>query len=73
MGPPVDTAGSGDAYMAGFLYGYRRGRPVRENALLGSVLSSFVIEQEGCCTALPDEKAFLERYTWFIHQLERGI
>jgi adenosine kinase len=69
-GPPVDTSGSGDAYIAGFLYGYRRGRSVRECALLGSVLSSFIIEQEGCCSSAPDERALLERYEWFITQLK---
>jgi adenosine kinase len=65
-GTPVDTSGSGDAYIAGFLYGRKNGRSVRDCALLGSVLSSFVVEQEGCCTALPDERTLLKRYDEFI-------
>jgi adenosine kinase len=72
-GPPVDTAGSGDAYIAGFLYGYWKGLPVRECALLGTVLSSFVIEQEGCCTGLPWEDALLKRRDWFEKKIHGGI
>ncbi|MDR3173080.1 MAG: PfkB family carbohydrate kinase, partial [Treponema sp.] len=71
-GPPVDTAGSGDAYIAGFLYGYCNGRSVRECALLGTVLSSFVIEQEGCCTGLPREDALVKRREWFEKQIQEG-
>lgn len=71
-GPPIDTAGSGDAYIAGFLYGYHKGRPVRECALLGTVLSSFVIEQEGCCTGLPREDALLERQKEFEKEIYGG-
>lgn len=64
-GPPVDSTGSGDAYISGFLYGYLQNRPVAQCAMLGTVLSSFVIEQEGCCTGAPDKKALLERYEDF--------
>jgi adenosine kinase len=69
-GPPADTAGSGDACIAGFLYGYLKGRPVRECVMLGTVLSSFVVEQEGCCTGIPEEKALMERYEWFAGGIE---
>lgn len=58
----VDTTGSGDGYISGFLYGYLGGKNPEECGRLGSVLSSFIIEQEGCCTGAPDEAALLARY-----------
>ena len=72
LGPPVDTTGSGDGYVSGFLYGYLNGRPPRECALLGTVLASFIIEREGCCAGAPDEAALTARYTWFDNQLQGG-
>jgi adenosine kinase len=72
-GPPVDTAGSGDAYIAGFLYGYCKGLPIRECAMRGTVLSSFVIEQEGCCTGLPGEDTLLKRLGWFEKEIIGGM
>lgn len=68
-GPPVDTTGSGDGYISGFLYGWGQGRPVRECAMLGTVLSSFIIEQEGCCTAAPKAEDLLARYEAFKTKL----
>jgi adenosine kinase len=59
----VDTTGSGDAYIAGFLYGYLDGRPARECGRLGATLASFVVEARGCCTAMPTPDAFWQRYT----------
>lgn len=58
----VDTTGSGDAYMAGFLYGYLCKEPTAACCRMGSVMSSFVIEEEGCVTNLPDRGAFIDRY-----------
>lgn len=58
----VDATGSGDAYMAGFLYGYLSGMESVECCRLGSVLSWFVLQAEGCCTNLPGEEQFLEKY-----------
>jgi adenosine kinase len=72
-GPPVDTAGSGDAYISGFLYGYCRNQPVRKCAMLGTVMSSFVIEEEGCCTGLPSEERLLERYRRFSEKIKEDI
>lgn len=59
----VDTTGSGDAYIAGFLYGYLSGRPARDCGRLGATLASFVVEARGCCTAMPTGEAFWQRYT----------
>jgi adenosine kinase len=71
-GPPKDATGSGDAYVSGFLYGYLGGTPPRECAMLGTVLSSFVIEQEGCCTGAPDKDSLADRYRWFAGQRGGG-
>jgi nucleoside kinase len=61
----VDTTGSGDGYMAGFLYAYLKGMPMADCCRMGSTLSSFIIEKEGCCTNAPSAEALMERFTNF--------
>jgi sugar/nucleoside kinase (ribokinase family) len=68
FGRVVDTTGSGDAFMAGFLYGYMKGRSIKDCCSLGSVLSSFIIEKVGCTTNAPTEQEFLERFEKFINE-----
>lgn len=60
-GKAVDYTGAGDAYVAGFLYGYIQGRPVNECCALGATCSSFIIEKMGCTTNAPDESGLLGR------------
>jgi adenosine kinase len=43
----VDPTGAGDAYRAGFLYGYLRQWDLRVCGQLGSVVSSFIVERHG--------------------------
>jgi sugar/nucleoside kinase (ribokinase family) len=43
----VDTTGAGDAYAAGFLYGYTQGRDLATCGRLGGVLAAEVISQYG--------------------------
>ncbi len=43
----VDPTGAGDAFRAGFLYGYVRDWPLRKCAKLGSVVASFCVEKHG--------------------------
>jgi len=43
----VDTTGAGDAYTAGFLYGYTKGWPVEAAARLGTHVATRVIQQVG--------------------------
>jgi sugar/nucleoside kinase (ribokinase family) len=57
----VDTTGSGDAFIAGFLYGLLRGRDTEFCCKLGSVMASFAIESMGCCTGAPTEPELLQR------------
>lgn len=61
----VDTTGSGDAFVAGFLYGYLNGKSARECAMSGTVLSSYVIEKEGCCTNAPTLELLERRLSLF--------
>lgn len=43
----VDPTGAGDAYRAGFLYGYLRQWDLVKCGRLGSVVASFIVEQHG--------------------------
>lgn len=65
-----DTTGSGDAFMAGFLYGYHGGLSTEQCAKLGTVLSSFIIEKEGCCTNAPTLPELEERLRCFEETLK---
>lgn len=58
----VDTTGSGDAYMAGFLFGYLSGYGTAASCRLGSLLSAFIIEAVGCCTNAPTREELLRRF-----------
>ncbi|MDR2201461.1 MAG: PfkB family carbohydrate kinase [Clostridiales bacterium] len=57
----ADTTGSGDAYIAGFLYGYLGGKGAEECCRYGSTLASFVIESTGALTNIPDVQALENR------------
>jgi sugar/nucleoside kinase (ribokinase family) len=43
----IDTTGAGDAYAAGFLYGWANDRPLAECARLGTMCGTAVIQQIG--------------------------
>jgi sugar/nucleoside kinase (ribokinase family) len=43
----LDTTGAGDAYAAGFLYGYSQGKSMLECGKIASALAGTVIEQIG--------------------------
>jgi len=49
----VDTAGAGDAFNAGFLYGYLRGKSLEECGKLGNYIASLCIQKVGARTGLP--------------------
>ncbi len=50
----VDTTGAGDAFRAGFYAGRFRGMGLRECAVIGAATSSFVVEERGALTNIPD-------------------
>jgi adenosine kinase len=43
----IDPTGAGDAYRAGFLYGYARQWDLRKCGQLGAVIASFIVEHHG--------------------------
>jgi adenosine kinase len=58
----VDAVGSGDAYIAGFLYGYLEKKTVKECMQYGATLASFVIEGMGATTTAPSISNLENRY-----------
>lgn len=58
----VDPTGAGDAYRAGFLYGYLRQWDLRVCGQLGSVVASFIVEHHGTQHTFSKQEV-IERYT----------
>lgn len=50
---PVDTTGAGDAFNAGFLWGYLRGQPLRRCLLSGNVCGALSTRAPGGVAAFP--------------------
>jgi adenosine kinase len=58
---PIDPTGAGDAYRAGFLYGYLRQWDLLKCGQLGATVASFIIEKHG--TQQPfTRQSIIERY-----------
>jgi len=49
-----DTTGAGDAFNAGFLYGFLEGKTLRDSCLIGNFVASCTIENFGAIKGLPD-------------------
>ncbi len=49
----VDTTGAGDAFNAGFLYGYLKGKDIEECGKLGNLIASYCIQKVGAREGLP--------------------
>jgi adenosine kinase len=56
-----DTAGGGDAYIAGFLMEYVKKSDDYECGISGAALSSFIIEKDGCLTNIPSISRLTKR------------
>ena len=61
-GAVVDGTGAGDAFAAGFLWGYLAGEPLLGCASLGHVEAGFCLERMGCRAGLPTREALLGRH-----------
>lgn len=67
----LDPTGAGDAFRAGFLYGYVRDWPLTEAVQLGATLAAYVVEQYGTQSHQVTKKALQERYAnHYQQQLE---
>ena len=65
----IDPTGAGDAYRAGFLYGYLRQWDVRKCGQLGATVASFVLEKHGTQITL-NRTSIADRYeTTFNEEL----
>ncbi|PKL00248.1 MAG: kinase [Tenericutes bacterium HGW-Tenericutes-1] len=58
----VDAVGSGDAYIAGFIYGYLGGQSILDSMRIGATLASFVIEGMGATSNAPNIESLNARY-----------
>ena len=62
----VDPTGAGDAFAGATLTALINGYSPEASAKVGSVVSSFVVEKNGCQTNLPSWKTMLQRYQSFF-------
>ena len=58
---PIDTTGAGDAFNAGFLYGYLKGFGLEDCGKLGNWVASKNIQRVGARTGFPDKEE-VERF-----------
>jgi ribokinase len=52
---PVDTTGAGDAFNAGFIYGFLKGYPLKTCGMLGNFVASKNIQRVGARAGLPSK------------------
>lgn len=59
----VDASGAGDAFNAGFIAGHAKGYEVLDSVKIGNATASFIAEEWGCQTNLPNWNQVMERYS----------
>lgn len=64
----IDPTGAGDAYRAGFLYGYVRGWPLETCGEMGAMAAAFAIEQFGGQSHSFTKEQFQSRYQDNFHK-----
>jgi len=60
--PIVDTTGAGDAFAAGFLYGFLKGKDLRQCGFLGDIMARFCISKRGAREGLPSLAELSQEY-----------
>ncbi len=50
---PIDTTGSGDAFLAGFLHGLLAEKPIREAVLFANAVGALTVTKLGAQSSLP--------------------
>lgn len=58
----AETTGAGDAFAAGFIYGFLQGKGLQECGMLGDTMASFCISQIGARTGLPSPAELTRKY-----------
>jgi ribokinase len=61
-GDVVDPTGAGDAFAAGFLYGFLQGRGLEECGYLGDIVASFSLTKIGARAGLPTVSELTQKY-----------
>jgi ribokinase len=59
---PLETTGAGDAFAAGFLFGFLKGKKLEECGLLGDIMASFAIREVGARKGLSTLAQLSQRY-----------
>jgi ribokinase len=62
-GPVIDATGAGDAFAAGFCWGFLAGEPLPRCASLGHVAAGFCLASMGCRAGMPTREALLARHS----------
>jgi len=60
--PIVDTTGAGDAFAAGFLYGFLKGKDLQQCGFLGDIMARFSIRKIGARGGLPSLAELSQEY-----------
>jgi ribokinase len=59
---PLETTGAGDAFAAGFLFGFLKDKSLEECGLLGDIMSGFAIKEVGARKGLPSLAQLSQKY-----------
>ena len=59
---PLESTGAGDAFAAGFIFGFLRGKKLEECGLLGDIMAGFVIREVGARKGLPTLSQLSQKY-----------
>ena len=57
----IDSTGCGDAFTGAFLANLLKDKSLKESAMIGNSVASFIIEKEGCQTNLPTKEMIQNR------------
>jgi ribokinase len=60
--PTVDTTGAGDAFTAGFLYGFLKGKNLQQCGILGEIVARFSVTKTGARAGLPTRAMLSQEY-----------
>lgn len=56
----VNVLGAGDAFAAGFVYGYTKGWDTYKSARLANACGAWLVTKQGCCTDAPNNKQIMD-------------